>query len=205
MEIYIGEVVERFNIDYRIPEIKELKIDKLISFNYTNTYEVLYQSNNDKIEYDYLHGKVELNRTIERNNMVLGIDEYLVGKEKDEKLDLIAFKKYFQRIYKKTGCKYKEWLESTGEFQKKQGHNFLKPGEVFLNNIYFYGHSLDVTDKDILKDLFEFSYTQITIFYLDESDYAQKISNVIKIIGQDKLISAVHGKNPKIIFNKIQK
>ena len=205
LEIYIGEVVERFNIDYRIPEIKELKIDKLISFNYTNTYEVLYQSNNDKIEYDYLHGKVELNRTIERNNMVLGIDEYLVGKEKDEKLDLIAFKKYFQRIYKKTGCKYKEWLEITGEFQEKQGHNFLKPGEVFLNNIYFYGHSLDVTDKDILKDLFEFSYTQITIFYLDESDYAQKISNVIKIIGQDKLISAVHGKNPKIIFNKIQK
>lgn len=205
LEIYIGEVVERFDIDYRIPEIKNLKIDNLISFNYTNTYQVLYQSDNDKIEYDYLHGKVELKRSIKENNMVLGIDEYLVGNERDEKLDLIEFKKYFQRIYKKTGCKYKAWLESTGEFQAKQAHVLLKRDESFLNNIYFYGHSLDVTDKDILRDLFEFQYTQIIIFYLDKSDYSQKISNVIKIIGQKGLIKAVHGKNPKIIFKEIEK
>lgn len=205
LEIYIGIVIDNIDIECKLAEIEKLKIDKVISFNYTNTYERVYQSENNKVEYDYLHGNAELNRDIKNNNMVLGIDEYLVGKEKDEKLDLIAFKKYFQRIYKKTGCKYKEWLESTGEFQKRQAHIFLKQGEVFLNNIYFYGHSLDVTDKDILKDLFEFPYTQITIFYLDEYDYAQKISNVIKIIGQDKLISEVHGKNPKIVFNEIQK
>lgn len=205
LEIYIGIILEENDIDYRIPEIEVLKIDKLISFNYTNTYQVVYKSSSDKIEYDYLHGNAEINRSIASNNMVLGIDEYLVGNERDEKLDLIGFKKYFQRIYKKTGCKYKAWLENTGEFQSKQAHVFLKRDESFLNNIYFYGHSLDVTDKDILIDLFEFPYTRITIFYLDKSDYAQKISNVIKIIGQKELINAVHGKEPKIVFKEIQK
>lgn len=205
LEIYLGEVVEKFDIDYRIPEIKDLKIDKLISFNYTNTYQRLYQSVSANIELDYLHGNVEINRNIMENNMVLGIDEYLEEEERNKKLYLIAFKKYFQRIYKKTGCKYKEWLECVGDFQQKQGYKFLKKDEAFLNNIYIYGHSLDVTDKDILKELLEFPYTQTIIFYLNKSEYAEKISNVIKIVGQDNLISSVYGKNPKIIFREIQK
>lgn len=204
LEIYLGEVVEKSNIDYRIHEMNELKIDKLISFNYTNTYQRLYESDSANIEIDYLHGNVEVNRDITENNMVLGIDEYLEEEERNKKLDLILFKKYFQRIYKKTGCRHKEWLEKTGKFQQDFGEGFLKKGQSFLNNIYIYGHSLDVTDKDILKDLLEFPYTQITIFYLDKSDYAEKIANVIKIIGQDKLISSVYGETPKIIFRKMQ-
>ena len=48
-------------------------------------------------------------------------------------------------------------------------------------------------------------YTQTTIFYLDKRDYAQKISNMIKIIGQDELTNSVYGKNPKIVFQEIQK
>lgn len=136
--------------------------------------------------------------------MVLGIEEYLKGEDRDNKLELVEFKKYFQRIYKKTGCKHKEWLESVSESQKNQGDNFLREG-IFLNNIYIYGHSLDVTDKDILEDLLSLPYTQTTIFYLDKRDYAQKISNMIKIIGQDELTNSVYGKNPKIVFQEIQK
>ncbi|EJT6492901.1 bacteriophage abortive infection AbiH family protein [Clostridium perfringens] len=204
LEIYITEIIEKIDEYKKIKQIQDLSIDKLISFNYTNTYKNLYEPYGNKVEYDYLHGKADVNRDIKENNMVLGIEEYLKGEDRDNKLELVEFKKYFQRIYKKTGCKHKEWLESVSESQKNQGDNFLREG-IFLNNIYIYGHSLDVTDKDILEDLLSLPYTQTTIFYLDKRDYAQKISNMIKIIGQDELTNSVYGKNPKIVFQEIQK
>ena len=42
--------------------------------------------------------------------MVLGIDEYLDDDRKNRDTDFIAFKKFYQRIYKETGCKYKDWV-----------------------------------------------------------------------------------------------
>ena len=30
---------------------------------------------------------------------------------RDKEIDFIAFKKFYQRIYKGTGCKYKEWID----------------------------------------------------------------------------------------------
>ncbi|MDM0787963.1 AbiH family protein [Clostridium perfringens] len=204
LEIYIGEVAEKVSECNVFTKIQSLDIDKLISFNYTNTYKNLYDFNSNKIEYDYLHGKADVNRDIKENNMVLGIDEYLNEEDRNNKLELVEFKKYFQRIYKKTGCKHKEWLESASKSQKNQGDDFLREG-IFLNNIYIYGHSLDVTDKDILEDLLSLPYTQTTIFYLDKRDYAQKISNMIKIIGQDELTNSVYGRNPRIVFKEIEK
>lgn len=204
LEIYIGDVVEKVYECKAIKQIEDLSIDKLISFNYTNTYKNLYEPNGNEVEYDYLHGKAEVDRDIKENNMVLGIDEYLKGEDRNNKLELFEFKKYFQRIYKKTGCKHKEWLESVSKPQKSQGDRLLKEG-VFSNNIYIYGHSLDVTDKDILEDLLSLPYTQTTIFYLDKRDYTQKISNMIKIIGQDELTNSVYGRNPRIVFKEIEK
>ncbi|WP_415323047.1 AbiH family protein [Clostridium perfringens] len=204
LEIYIGDVVEKVYECKAIKQIEDLSIDKLISFNYTNTYKNLYEPNGNEVEYDYLHGKAEVDRDIKENNMVLGIDEYLKGEDRNNKLELVEFKKYFQRIYKKTGCKHKEWLESVSKPQKSQGDRLLKEG-VFSNNIYIYGHSLDVTDKDILEDLLSLPYTQTTIFYLDKRDYTQKISNMIKIIGQDELTNSVYGRNPRIVFKEIEK
>lgn len=50
-----------------------------------------------------------------------------------------------------------------------------------------------------------FPQTQTTIFYYDKSDYAQKIANMVGLIGQDILIESVYGTNPRIIFKEIQK
>ena len=135
--------------------------------------------------------------------MVLGIDEYLDEKNKNIELDFIQFKKYYQRIYKNTGCKYKKWLEEIEE----NNHIFSKSisSNTFLNNIYFYGHSLDITDKDILQELIMLPKSQITIFYYSKNDYKQKISNLVRLIGQDYLNSNVYGSNPKIIFKEIKK
>lgn len=47
--------------------------------------------------------------------MVLGIDEYLKGDEKNENTEFIEFKKYFQRIHKETRSLYKLWLNKMEE------------------------------------------------------------------------------------------
>lgn len=49
------------------------------------------------------------------NNLVLGIDEYLKGEARNEDIEFIEFKKFFQRIHKETGCLYKSWLAKMEE------------------------------------------------------------------------------------------
>lgn len=202
LEIYLEEFVGKIDIKKRLKDIEELtEIDKIISFNYTNTYEKIYDYDK-KCEYDYIHGKLDISKEIEKNNMVLGIDEYLEGVEKDYKVDFIKFKKYFQRLYKQTGCLYKIWLEKK---KSLQGNAEINRDGQYINKLYIYGHSLDITDKDILKELINFTGTQTTIYYYDKDDYARKITNMVRIIGQDDLKEKCYGNNPKIKFKEIQR
>lgn len=198
LEIYLEECVEKIKVEYNAPDIIKIgKIDKLISFNYTNTYQRVYGKGDTSIEYDYIHGKLDTSKCIEENNMVLGIDEYLGDSEKNKNLEFIQFKKYFQRIYKKTGCKYKEW-----EAERRQAKVDWKDNAN--TEIFIFGHSLDVTDKDILSELITSENCKTTIFYYNKEDYATKISNLVKIIGQDVLIASVYGSDPSIIFKQQQ-
>ena len=111
LEIYLDDYLKYKLVNRILPEIKKLDIDRIISFNYTNIYEKVYdRPENRTIEYDYIHGKADKNSNLESNNMVLGIDEYLSDDRKNKDIEFIAFKKFYQRIYKQTGCKYKEWI-----------------------------------------------------------------------------------------------
>lgn len=65
----------------------------MLSFNYTGTYENYYGE--FLYEIDYTHGKAAIENTVDNNNMVLGIDEYLKEDEKNENIEFIEFKKYF--------------------------------------------------------------------------------------------------------------
>ena len=71
----------------------------LFSYTFTNTYEKLY-AKNPYVEYDYIHGRATIENTVDSNNMVLGIDEYLKGAARNENIEFIEFKKFFQRIHK---------------------------------------------------------------------------------------------------------
>lgn len=210
LEIYLEECINKIDVEFNASDIKENPCDKVLNFNYTYTHHRLYDiyPTNPK-EYDYIHGNADINRNATENNMVLGIDEYLDGESKDRELEFIAFKKYFQRIYKKTGNTYKKWIlemksfeyESTGECDELGQFETQK----IKNEIYIFGHSLDVTDKDIIKELIECPNTVTTIFYYNKEVYAQQITNLVKVIGQDKLIKRVSGANPTIIFKEQSK
>ncbi|WP_297712993.1 bacteriophage abortive infection AbiH family protein [Clostridium sp.] len=205
LEIYLEEFLGKINIEKRLIDILEIEeIDKVISFNYTKTYEKIYDVEK-KCMYDYIHGEVNLNRDIIENNMVLGINEYLNTEEKDEKIEFIKFKKYFQRIYKETKCLHRTWLERAKSLQGDAEMTKKSDKLEYINKVYIYGHSLDITDKDILKDLINFIGTQTTIFYYDKYDYAQKIANMVRIVGQEYLNKNCYGLYPKIIFKEIKR
>lgn len=201
LEIYLTEVVGRIEIKCISPDIKALSIDKVLSFNYTDTYKRVYASDGNEIIYDFIHGKTKSDNDIKTNNMVLGIDEYLNDDAENNEVEFIEFKKYFQRIHKETGCKYKEWVK---EIKKNEKSGARFEGKKIQDCIYIFGHSLDITDKDILKELILQNNVITTIFYHDKEAYGKQIANMVKVIGKDELIKRVSGPNKTIIFKKQQ-
>lgn len=69
-----------------------------------------------------------------------------------------------------------------------------------FHNIYIFGHSLDVTDKDILRDLILNDNVYTTIFYYNKDVMGQQIANLVKVIGQDELIRRTSGNTKTIEF-----
>lgn len=194
LEIYLDDYVRKNYFDklQKIKFIEALKIDKILTFNYTNTYEHVYGKSN--INFDYIHGKADIKHNLNSCNLVLGIDEYLGENEKNSNIEFIQFKKFFQRIYKGTGCLYKDWIKFYTEQKGKT------PKILHELNLYFIGHSLDVTDKDILKELILFDEANTTIYYHNQEALGRMIANLVKVIGEDELISRTGGSKATISF-----
>lgn len=194
LEIYLSQYVNRIDIKGReIEMIKNLQIDAVLSFNYTNTFEKLY--GNGKIKYHYIHGKADCSHTVDECNMVLGIDEYLKGDEKNSDNEFIEFNKFFQRIYKGTGAEYKVWIRQMEE--PVIGTTRIR---YQFSDIYIFGHSLDVTDKDVLQELLLCPYARTHIVYHNKKALADKIANLVKVIGQDRLIEKTYAEKTQIDF-----
>ena len=56
------------------------------------------------------------------------------------------------------------------------------------HKVYIFGHSLDITDKDVLRNLILNDNVYTTIYYLNKVVMGQQIANLVKVIGQDELI-----------------
>lgn len=211
-EIYLCEFIFILSNCKISPDIKGIKPSKIISFNYTCTYKKYYDLD-EKCKYDYIHGEAKIDNTLETNNMVLGINEYLPQKRRDRETEFIAFKKYFQRIYKGTGCNYKEWIDEI----RNDYIECIKNEEIYIDNcevelkkieeakkekhkLSIFGHSLDVTDKDILRELILNDNVYTTIYYPDKEELGRKIAKLVKVIGQDELIKRTGGSTKTIEF-----
>lgn len=195
-EIYLEDFVKNIDISQLSLDIYNLNVDKILTFNYTNTYQKLYDID---VECAHIHGKADINNSIESDNMVLGIDDYLNEDEKFTNTNFIEFKKYYQRLIKGTNCDYKKWLDETQKTnENKQTKNEPK------HNVYIFGHSLASTDRDILLDFIENKKTTTTIYYNNSNQYSEQICNLVHLIGPDKLNEWVHQAKPKIKFVKQQ-
>ena len=194
LEIYLCQYVNLIDVsDKKLELFNSIRFDDVLSFNYMNTFERFYGSDNTK--YHYIHGKADIDHSVENCNMILGIDEYLRGEEKDRDNEFIEFKKFFQRIYKGTGAEYKSWVHRIEDLLEHAPKMHYEPDEI-----YILGHSLDVTDKDVLRELLMNPYTRVHIIYHNQKALADKIANLVKVIGQDKLVEYTYAKKPKIDF-----
>lgn len=192
LEIYICEFINKIEVLQKNDDIKDINPDYVLSFNYSNTYERIYDQSN-KIEYDYVHGKADINNNVDTCNLVLGIDEYLEGHDRDEKLEFLAFKKFYQRIYKSTDSSYMEWVD---EIRRNLFSSY---------ELYIFGHSLDKTDKDILKLLICNNNVKTKIYYHrknkdDKKELSKLIRNLVQIMGADELIDRTCGAYKTIEF-----
>lgn len=194
IEIYLTECVETIPITKIAPNIMELTIHKVLNFNYTHTFTSIYPPGK-ATPIHYLHGETRSSLSI-KNNMVLGIDEYYRGTDKDNHTNYNIYKKFTQRIINETGFLYRSWIKSIDDNYQR----FITKVKDCQGNIYIFGHSLDVTDKDVLKDLIDRSSVQTTIFYHDKQQQAQQIANLTKMLGQDHFIEMINQVPPQIKF-----
>ena len=142
--------------------------DQIYSFNYTKTYQKLYDQS---AETDYLHGSFG-----KEQNIVLGVSEL----EDDSliKLKAFGFTKYHQRLFKDTDYLFLDEYKSkiyentvrlenfeknfSGDLSIKGLHiaNIIKD-EIFNLNVSIWGHSLDVSDKEYIRPLAKVKTTSI--------------------------------------------
>ena len=168
-EYYLVNIEPSLRDDLQpIEIISKLTPSYVISFNYTDTIESVYGISSDKV--CYIHGKIN------KNNIVFGYND-----DTNEYSDDLMFTKYYRRLINQT-----ETI-SLGKLYR------MEKGFPVNKTLYFYGHSLNSSDKDILFLLFSRS-NKVCIYCRNEQERAQRISNLIRIIGKEKTVARIqHG------------
>lgn len=178
---YLTEFISRIKCNVYSQQIKDLRNVYLLNFNYTYTYHAVYGKNNI-LEHHPIHGELRA------NDLVLGISD-----DAFTNLDYVYFQKYFQRIQKRTGSFYKEWIPIE--------HESLDDENV---TVHIIGHSLDKTDKGILKDIFLSSFVKkIYIYYHNQLAYESQVINLIDMFRKDFVIDQTA--NKRIEFIELEK
>jgi hypothetical protein len=152
------------------------------TFNYTPTYERFFSN---KIKTSFIHGKIDS----ETDNLVLGVSEFPKGFEKTNVF--LTFTKSFQKIN----------LDIKPDFQKKFQN---KPKD--RKGFFFYGHSMDRSDKDFIIQLFNIVILEteiqnlIVVLYHNKKSKSILISNLLSIIDKKHIESLII--NNKLFFTE---
>ena len=152
-----------FNINTGSENAK--KIDKILSFNYTNNSKIYInrKSNEKYYPVHFINGNLKA-----ESKIILGIEN--PNKENTEQFcdnNINLFFKNVQRVLYDMFYKYTHWVDGR------------------IKNLYIIGHSLAFSDKYILLDVIEQS-ERVTIYYYDEVDRQDKITNLYKLLGDEK-------------------
>lgn len=188
LEMYICNFINQTPVELYAPNIIDFDADRVISFNYSNTYKQYYSPTREISYCNYIHGKANNSFITDDSNIVLGITDPLV--EHDKRTENSMFEKYFQRISKNTSNEYRTWL-----YKDKN-----KDDEI---EVAFFGHSLYVSDGDIINELID-EADKITIFYHDSKMYQEIIIHLTEIIGKKRLTELIFGSKSKIELKKQQ-
>lgn len=184
LDFYLLDFVSKIKVNQYSEQIAELQYVNLLNFNYTYTYATVYGKTRLN-QHHRIHGDCL------EEDMVLGVPDEAFSNT----LDYIYFQKYFQRIQKRTGNYYKEWITAPDPRMRA-----LEDSPI---NVYIMGHSLADSDKGILKDIFKNDFIQrITIYYHSQLAYEQQVINLVNMFGRDFVIEQTA--KDRIIFTRLK-
>lgn len=216
---YLTEIIGKLKPKNSFHFVQSNNIDKVFSFNYTQTYENFYKRN---VDIEYLHGKSGSNQ-----NLVLGISD--IYSPPLLKLKVYGFTKYHQKLLKDTQyiflndliLQYKELhsklinakSELKLKFSLSEERDFITKiinklnSEIknFKLNIFIWGHSLDVSDEVYINEIFSLNEdrddnVRVTIYHYDYNAKFELLANLIHILKKDKVEKWM--KNKWLIFNE---
>jgi len=171
---------ERFKLDsidyfFCKKEWDCVPLDRIYSFNYTSTFARFYETEILSLEkhYYFLHGQAgNPNKKI-----VLGVDEV------DDRLlidyGLYGFLKYHQKL-----------MNDTDYLFLRHDHEVTYAAEGMSGEleIYVWGHSMDASDSDYVKEIFDFdeNFVFVKVFYFGSAKF-DLLANLFKIVGREKI------------------
>ncbi len=154
-------VKQQSNSQTDLPKLlRNISVQKLISFNYTHTATKLFNVPENNVV--YVHGDIN-------SNVILGIEPSMISNQTfDEETDFIKFFKRFRRVF----------FDCNRNYEYKIMNNLSNKSVIGI-----YGHSLDLADRSILKPLFELECSSYDIYcYKNIGEYKLKLA---KLIGLD--------------------
>lgn len=168
LKLYLSEFIEKTIANVASIEFgedsKKYEAQYVISFNYTKMYEHLFPNGN----VIHIHGTTDA-------QIVLGVNPDDDDEKESVNTTFLAFKKYYQRVFWGTDYEYLSILKAIAEAAK----------DGLRIHLHVMGHSLDVTDKDTIKELFEYS-TKITISYHNTIALSSYVDNLVTIYGKNE-------------------
>lgn len=193
-ETYLRDFVEPLDVEPTnsilliMDQLMQSEEKYVISFNYTTIFERFLKNEGIEAEFCYVHGKIGDGKT--RNRLVLGMDEYLNPEAVKNVIGFAPFRKYNQRIFKETDSNYMDWLDN------------IKEGQTLDRMLFIFGHSIGITDKDIIGPFVTANDMRTVLYYHNEDAFSNQVSNLTAIIGMDEMIKRTGGKRHTMEFRK---
>lgn len=144
------------------PNPKFQNASRVITFNYSSTYEKIYGADH----VIHIHGVLG-------KQIVLGVNPNEDDEVQTVDTTFLQFKKYYQRVRFGTDISYLAFMEHA-RMTRKYDNGYT---------VTVVGHSLDVTDKDIIMEVFNLP-NEIQILYHDEKAIGGYIKNLVNIFGK---------------------
>jgi len=173
LDLYLN-IVNIIEVNLYSEDVIQFMPTDVISFNYTNTYERIYKFSGN---IDYVHGRISNGEKNE--SIVLGYNSF-----DDNNLDYLFadFIKYYQMVNNEVTVNIFDSIEKN---------------ETVLS--MFFGHSLDETDADIIKEAIEKS-SRVFIMCKDAPTKSSLIKKIIKLYGEREFRELCLSKKKRLFF-----
>lgn len=152
-------------------QLQDWSESQIVSFNYTHTMQRLYHNGRAlQTIIHYIHGELTDGNEA---GIVLGFDADELDELGNVDVTFVQFKKYFQRVFYRTDLSYISFLDMMD--RRKQTFDYI--------TLRVIGHSLDFTDREIIRDCF-LGAGRIIIYFHNNTALTDYIRNLVKIFGK---------------------